>query len=291
MLKMFNQTLLNELRRQAAAIPVLGSRALSSQAQPPSTSDLESNPYYSKYAEKLKEAQKKAEVEKPSEPISREQEAVIEGLKKFELKYDTSSGDPGPRSGGGKRKTLDEIVKLDLLKQLPSNEVSRVWSEYHCKKEDCIYAILKSEEYDAISVLTKEYPVFLYPIPRDDTSVPNTESIGYQFFVGQFANNSCYFTPLVYYQRYKDLAPVSLAMNYYPELKEEKGLVLMNGEYDKKIINLLEVQCLANQFKLYYERPDEKKMQLLDVFNKNPQNFNHLDVVKEFEVSVIRRTQ
>lgn len=289
MLKMFNQTLLKEIRRQAAAIPELGSRAFSSQP-PPTSSDLETNPYYSKYAEKLKEAQKKAGAQssKSAEQISREQREVIEGLKKFESKFDSDKGDPGPRPGGGKRKALDDVVKMDLLKDLPPEEISRVWSAYHSKKEDCIYAILKSEEYDMITSLTIDYPVFLYPIPRDDTSAPNKESMGYQFFIGQFENHSCYFTPLVYYQRYKDLAPVSLAVNYYPEFKE-KGVVLMNGEYDKNIINLLEVQCLANQFKLFYEGPDEKKKELLHKFNKNPGSFNHLDVVAEFEVSVIRR--
>lgn len=285
---MFNQTLLSELRRQAAAIPVLGSRALTSQ-QPPSESDLETNPYYSKYAEKLKQAQKKSDVDiKKSEQISREQEAVIEGLQRFESKYESGKEDPGPRAGGGKRKNLDDIVKLDLMKNLSPGELSRLWFEYHSKKEDCIYSILKAEEYDMITDIASEYPLYMYPIPRADTSDATNESVGYQFFIGQFANNSCYFTPLVYYQRYKDLAPVSLAVNYYPELKEEKGVVLMNGDYDKKIINTLEVQCLANQFKLYYERPDERKKQLLHEFNKNPGSFNYLDVVTEFEASVIK---
>ena len=286
MFKMFNQSMLNELRRQAAAIPVLGSRTLSSDQS--TASNLEANPYYSKYEQKLKEAQQKANASAAtfSEPVSPEQEAIKEGLKRFELKYEADSRDPGPRSGGGKRKTLDGIVKMDLLKELPAEEVSRVWSGYHSKKKDCIYAILKSEEYDMITSLAKEYPVFLYPIPRDDTSVANKQSMGYQFFIGQFQNDSCYFTPLVYYQRYKDLAPISLAVNYYPELKTGKGIVLMNGEYDQNVINLLEVQCLANQFKLYYENPSEKKRSLLHAFNKNPGSFNHLDVVTEFEVSV-----
>lgn len=281
---MLNKTLLKEAQRQAAVISASGSRSLSSQS-PPISNSLEANPYYAKYAEKLKEAQKKST--SPSAPksidaITQEEAAIIQCLKKFELKYDTDNADPGPRAAGGKRKSLNDIVKMDLLKEQSSEEIWRIWSEYHSKKDDCIYSVLKSQEYDMITNLTMDYPVFLYPIPRDDSS--RKESMGYQFFIGQFANNSCYFTPLVYYQRYQDLAPISLVVNYYPELKSEKGIVLMNGEFDNKVINLLEVRCLANQFKLYYEGPDEKKRQLLHEFNKNPGSFNHLDVITEFEV-------
>lgn len=37
-------------------------------------------------------------------------------------------------------------------------------------------------------------------------------------------------------QAYKEDAPECLTVVHYPELKEERGIVLMHGEYDKNII-------------------------------------------------------
>lgn len=34
---------------------------------------------------------------------------------------------------------------------------------------------------------------------------------------------------------------------------------------------------------LYYATPDEKKLQLLERFTKDPANFQHMDLVKELE--------
>ena len=34
---------------------------------------------------------------------------------------------------------------------------------------------------------------------------------------------------------------------------------------------------------LYYARPDEKKLQLLERFTKEPESFQHMDLVQELE--------
>lgn len=57
----------------------------------------------------------------------------------------------------------------------------------------------------------------------------------------------------------------------------------MRGEYDKNVINAKEAQCLANQLQLYYTKDDPSKTKLLEIFTHKPDEFKHMDVVKEIE--------
>jgi ATP synthase mitochondrial F1 complex assembly factor 1 len=71
-------------------------------------------------------------------------------------------------------------------------------------------------------------------------------------------------------------------MVHFTELRD-KGVILMRGEYDPKVISAKEAQCLANELQLYYAQHDENKLKLLETFTKSPENFKHSDVIKELE--------
>ena len=60
--------------------------------------------------------------------------------------------------------------------------------------------------------------------------------MGYEFFVVQFLKNEAHFTSLINYQAHKENAPECLNMMHYTELAEDKGIVLMVGEYDKDVL-------------------------------------------------------
>lgn len=57
----------------------------------------------------------------------------------------------------------------------------------------------------------------------------------------------------------------------------------MKGEYDKNVIDAKEAQCLANQLQLYYTQDDPNKIKLLEVFTSKPDEFKHMDLIKEIE--------
>ena len=60
---------------------------------------------------------------------------------------------------------------------------------------------------------------------------------GYEFIVVQFeGTEAAHFTTLLNYQAHKELAPECLTIIYYTDLMEEKGIVLMRGEYDKNVL-------------------------------------------------------
>lgn len=169
-------------------------------------------------------------------------------------------------------KRLEDIMKLNLLEDKTSEELATIWLEYH-KQKEVIAAAIPTPIYNTMIENAKKYPIFLFPIPR---------SQGFEFIMLQFAVNSVYFTPLLCYQVHKENAPECLNMVHYTEFKDQ-GVVLMRGEYDSKVLTATEARCLANQLQLYYTMNEPNKTKLLDAFTKTPENFKHMDVIKELE--------
>lgn len=306
---LLNNVLKREIGRQRAALPFCirlassetstNSTASSSDKELPAkqenkTPNLEENPYYSKYAEKLAQAKKGGVGKGVQDKVSSEQEKVRLGFEELEAKLSTSKNDhdPGPRKGenasSSRPKTLNDIVHISKLEGHTAEEITEIWSQFHRTKEECIYAVLPSSSYDKIYELATQYPIFLFPLPRIDKAAADGQpKEGYEFFLGQFVSHAFYFTPLALYQRYKDVAPPCVVLHHYPELSPKKGIVLMSGEFDKNAVNLLEAQCLANQIKLFYGGDDIAKKMLLHTFNRDAEKFQHVDLVKEFEQSLV----
>lgn len=169
-------------------------------------------------------------------------------------------------------KKLEDIMKIDLLEGKSAEDIKTIWLEYH-KLKDTLAAVIPRESFNTLMETAKKYPIFIFPIPR---------SQGYEFIMFQFAANTVRFTPLLCYQVHKENAPEALTLIHYTEFIDQ-GIVLMRGEYDSKVFTALEAQCLANQLQLYYTQNNPKKLELLEAFTKTPENFKHMDVIKELE--------
>ncbi|KAG5671732.1 hypothetical protein PVAND_001912 [Polypedilum vanderplanki] len=232
------------------------------------------NPYFSKYADKIAKIQKSS----PEEFLSKIQKQEAEKAKK---QADEKARDYSELMNPKKTietkselpfKKLEDIMKIELLEGKSADEIKEIWLEYH-KSKDVIAAVVPTEIFNKLMDNAKKYPIFIFPIPR---------SQGFEFIMLQFAANTVHFTPLLCYQVHKENAPECLNIVHYIEFKD-KGIVLMRGEYDTKVINVQEAQCLANQLQMYYTQNNEKKLELLETFTKSPEKFKHMDVIKELE--------
>lgn len=85
------------------------------------------------------------------------------------------------------------------------------------------------------------------------------------------------------YHLHKELAPVCLTLHHYPELSVEKGIVLLNSEYDSNLLNVMECQALANQLQHYYTTEDAAPRLSLHLFNKAPKGFDHMRLINHLE--------
>nr|XP_054764749.1 ATP synthase mitochondrial F1 complex assembly factor 1-like [Lytechinus pictus] len=241
-------------------------------------SSIENNPFYEKYADKIKNLQRS----NPEEYRTR-LHVMKEGEKKdvnTQNQTPTLSDQPRPRllsGNSGEDKGLDSVVKIDLLRKHSAEEITEIWRDFH-REKDFICAVIPKDTYAKIHQKAKEFPMFLYPLPMDE---------GYEFFFAQFHSNSFYFTSVINYQAYQENAPALLTMTHYPELQEEKGIVLMRGELDTKFLTVQQAQFFANQVQLYFASDDADRMRLLRDFNKRPADFKHMDLIDQLSKSTV----
>jgi len=164
-------------------------------------------------------------------------------------------------------------MRTDLITDASTEVLERVWTKYWSER-GTVSAIITAEVFDAMSPLMREFPVFLFPLPREQ---------GYEFFVSQFTDTHCFLTSLLNYQINGEDAPWQICFKMYPELRESHGVVLMASEFDENALNVMEVQFLAQLQQLFYANPTEGRLQLLKNFNQFPDSFKHMDVVREVE--------
>ncbi|XP_052836873.1 ATP synthase mitochondrial F1 complex assembly factor 1 [Drosophila gunungcola] len=235
----------------------------------------ESNPYYSKYAAKIAQLQQTS-----AEEFLDRVERVVNPIKDGQSQARSYSEllNPKQKLQAQKEqaelphKKLTDIMKLELIADKGAEEISQIWLEYH-KSKEVLAATLTTAQYETLMARAKEHPVFIIPLPRSE---------GFEFVMLQFAANTVHFTPLLAYQVHHENAPECLTMVHYTEV-QDKGVVLMRGEYDNKVLTAQEAQCLANELQMFYLKPDEGKLRLLETFTRKPDEFKHMDLIKEVE--------
>ena len=248
------------------------------------------NPYYNKYKEKLQHlkasnphlyAEKLSALREGTKPELKPQTDPETMVSAHESKRNTmrtkTKLEARPSSTASYSQDLNRIVKVDLLKDLECDEIENIWKQYHAKK-NYVCALIKTDCYTSYRELLNLYPRFLLALPRDD---------GFEFFYTQSLFSSLLFTKLSSYQTYQENSPIVVSCQFYSELSEEKGVILMRGEYDPEVVNPLEAQTLVNQHRLFYFQKkaeltaDEKeRLNLVKLFNEYPNNFDYNDVIK-----------
>ncbi|XP_047102700.1 ATP synthase mitochondrial F1 complex assembly factor 1 [Schistocerca piceifrons] len=242
-----------------------------------SLGSLKSNPHYQKYAEKIKQLQKSSPDEflERMEALKSKPKKVKDAVKGREFSAISSPKETLDSTGARttyKQKKLSDIMKMELIENKTADEVKHIWEDYH-KTKEVIAAVIPVELYTKIYSRGKQYPVFLFPLPRGQ---------GYEFIVSEISEHEVHFTPLISYQAYKENAPECLTLVHYAEL-QSKGIILMRGDYNKDILNGKESQCLANQLQMYYGQDNEKRLNLLERFTSRPDDFRHMDLIAELE--------
>lgn len=235
--------------------------------------ELKGNPYFDKYADKIKQIQKSEPEEFKSRVENMENRKVkkIEASKSRQYSPLLNPKEKLDTKTQIKEEPLDKIMKVDLIRDKSASEIEKIWQEYHSKK-DCISATIPTKDFNKLEERSSKFKAFLFPLPR---------SQGYEFIMCQFEQNTVHFTPLLYFQVHKENAPECLTITHYKEFKDDKEIVLMRGEYDNNILNAKEAQCLANELQMYYIQDDEEKLKLLETFTCNPDAFDHMDLIKQ----------
>ncbi|XP_024845919.1 ATP synthase mitochondrial F1 complex assembly factor 1 isoform X3 [Bos taurus] len=162
-----------------------------------------------------------------------------------------------------------------MVKGKTAEEIKQIWQQYFAAK-DTVYAVIPKEKFDLIWNRAQSCPTFLCALPRRE---------GYEFFVGQWTGTELHFTALINIQTRGEAAASQLILYHYPELKEEKGIVLMTAEMDSTFLSVAEAQCMANQVQLFYATDRKETYGLVETFNFRPNEFKYMSVIAELEQS------
>nr|XP_026690340.1 ATP synthase mitochondrial F1 complex assembly factor 1-like [Ciona intestinalis] len=240
--------------------------------------DLTENPFFQKYADKIQHLQKS----NPEEYRKRlDQLKALKQSKREEGKVETENKTSQKSTEKKlpvtkKTKTLDDILKLEMVMKLKAEDIQKLWVDRYANK-DAVCAVISSQSYCVIRTILEKYPVFVFPLPRKD---------GYEIFVGQFSNNDIYFTSLINYQQHKENAPSQLTLNHFTELESEKGIVLMSGPVFDDALSVTDAQLLAYQVQHFCtEHP-----KLIRGFNVSPQDFDINSVISSLDTGLLSKT-
>lgn len=189
--------------------------------------------------------------------------------------------------GARKEVKLEDVMCVDKLEATVTSreELEAIWMTYH-KEESAtkntkevenylICGTISGHKFKQLQANSKTNPIFLLPLPRDT---------GYEFFLVQFHLNEVHMTSLLAYQVHKENAPECLKLVHFNECMDKYGIVLMRGEFNKTVINQMEVNCLINQLQLFYcTEPDSASVTIMQKFNKSPDTFDHMEIIKHIE--------
>ncbi|XP_063092478.1 ATP synthase mitochondrial F1 complex assembly factor 1 isoform X3 [Cavia porcellus] len=223
--------------------------------------ELEANPFYHRYRDKIQQ-------------LRRSDPAAFES--RLEKRSEIQKQPVGYSRQGDFIKCVEQ--KTEALEKQPVSKgftKDKIWQQYFAAK-DTVYAVIPKEKFDLIWSRAQSCPTFLCALPRRE---------GYEFFVGQWTRTELHFTALINIQTRGDAAASQLILYHYPELKEEKGIVLMTAEMDSTFLNVTEAQCIANQVQLFYATDRKETYGLVETFNFRPNEFKYMSVIAELEQS------
>ncbi|PVU87699.1 hypothetical protein BB561_006217 [Smittium simulii] len=175
-------------------------------------------------------------------------------------------------------KPLDQIMKMDLLKDLSKEEIGKIWTNYHIEKK-CLSAVVPSESYSSITKNFAKYPTFILPLPRTK---------GFEFFLVQSQFHQVFFTSLSEYKSNKELSRPYMILTHYTDFFESKGITLMKGEILENNVEadfgLVEAKLLALILQRFYISPTKERKDLLDTFTKTPSQFDYNKLIESVDI-------
>ncbi|KAF9977642.1 ATP synthase mitochondrial F1 complex assembly factor 1 [Actinomortierella ambigua] len=168
---------------------------------------------------------------------------------------------------------LDKIMKLELLQDLPADEITKIWVQRHLNMDDTISAVIPGDTYKKMLERSKKYPLFLLPLKHEQ---------GVEFYLMQFNFHQIMFTSLLEYKTHAENARPYLTLTHYPELIESKNIVLMKGSVsdNPRILSVDQAQVLVFGMQQYYVSDDAEKLKMLETFHKEPAQFDHQKLIE-----------
>ena len=180
------------------------------------------------------------------------------------------------------RKSLDQILKTDLLESLTAAEIMNMWITHHQLIMMYWGRVITAEAYDAMRARLKECPYFVIPVFRDK----GLFNVVTNFQDGEDDMVLC--SPLGEWQQLQDAATVHMTIQFFTELKESKGIVLIRCEIRDNHLTKQDCMFVTHLLMKYYIMPEN--FHYVEQFNKAPAQFNYHQYLKQMQVEAGNET-
>lgn len=143
---------------------------------------------------------------------------------------DPTSPPKPPPTGADKPaiKTLNDIIDLPKVRELPDKELTAIWRLRHAQSEQNLCAVIPTSTYKAMEDAARRAPQFVLPVPHP---AQGAEIHFLQWtFDAESKTSTVLFTQLAEYKNRGEFAQPHTTVTHHLDLADERGLVLMQGQ-------------------------------------------------------------
>jgi ATP synthase mitochondrial F1 complex assembly factor 1 len=124
-------------------------------------------------------------------------------------------------------KTLDDIINLEKVSQLPEQELTAIWRLRHASSPQNICAVVPAAAYRAMERAARSAPQFVLPVPHEGQGA---EMHFLQWtFDAPSRTATVLFTQLAEFKTRGEFAQPHTTVTHHLDLADDRGLVLMQG--------------------------------------------------------------
>lgn len=163
------------------------------------------------------------------------------------------------------RKALDDIVKLELFNAAPPEQIIRIWQDHHIQFVQYYGRAISTAAYTAMRPRLEKSRYFVVPLFREK-GLFNVVTNWNQDIVGV--------VPLAEFQKQGDGATVHMTVQFFTELAQDKGVVLVRCEIQDKVMQRQDCIFLTHMLLRYYTLPHLYET-YVETFNKRPNQFDY----------------
>ncbi|BFZ57830.1 hypothetical protein PYCC9005_004884 [Savitreella phatthalungensis] len=183
-------------------------------------------------------------------------------------------------------KTLASYMDVDKLRLHPAEEVSMLWRARFAGSENAICAVVPEDVYERLLESARRHPMFVLPLFRNGGTA-EAEMHFLQWLFPARGTAHLVVTGLLEYKTRGEYARPHTVVMHHPELVQDKGLVLMNGDLtDTAALSPLQASWMMTALQRFYV-PDDRdptaggRKDLLASFNRGDPEFDFSKVIDE----------
>jgi len=173
--------------------------------------------------------------------------------------------------------SLDMVLDTKLLQEKSSDEIEKIWLEYH-KEQPRVSAALTKETFQRLRTRYEECPMFVLPVFRER---------GYISVVFQAQGQQHLYSQKAKFDNADpaDVRP-DLSLTFFTDLMDSKDLVLMRSQPIERgaEVSLEDAQVLVGLNQIFYLNLDWFKS-FVKPFNHNPSEFDFNKVLAVLDFS------